>query len=419
MKTPPRPEHPRPEFERPAFHSLNGVWRFAFDREDAGLAEGWHQPGSRLQRDILVPFSYRSVKSGVAAPEACPVVWYRRGFALPRGMARRRIWLRFGAVREDCQVFVNGQLAGAHRGGCAPFGFDISPWLLPGENDLCLRVRDEGGPALSGCQAQEAGGIWQPVYLEATGPVCLDALWVKPGAMPAAALVDVQLDRVPARQLMLEYSLGCEGRLVAEGVQSVHGSRMRLLLDMRDETGQGLRLWDPEAPLMYDLRLRLRDADEEWDAVTTGIGMREAAVTEGRLCLNGRPLARPALFRPGWEETLGAPPDDDALREALQKALEKGAGALLLPAAADPRACHWCDRLGIPALAQLPGITHPGPEAVSRLTGAALELIRRDHGHPSLVAWVLPETDGGVSRLLEALCLAADGTRPVIRAGGI
>ena len=38
-------------------------------------------------------------------PEACPVVWYRRGFALPRGMARRRIWLRFGAVREDCPAY--------------------------------------------------------------------------------------------------------------------------------------------------------------------------------------------------------------------------------------------------------------------------------------------------------------------------
>ena len=45
----PRPEHPRPDFMRDTFCNLNGVWQFAFDDGDAGLREGWQQPGHALE----------------------------------------------------------------------------------------------------------------------------------------------------------------------------------------------------------------------------------------------------------------------------------------------------------------------------------------------------------------------------------
>ena len=47
----PRPEHPRPDFVRETFFNLNGVWQFAFDDKDEGLANGWMKPGFRHRPD--------------------------------------------------------------------------------------------------------------------------------------------------------------------------------------------------------------------------------------------------------------------------------------------------------------------------------------------------------------------------------
>ena len=41
----PRPEHPRPDFVRETFCNLNGVWQFAFDDADEGLAGGCAERG--------------------------------------------------------------------------------------------------------------------------------------------------------------------------------------------------------------------------------------------------------------------------------------------------------------------------------------------------------------------------------------
>ena len=44
----PRPEHPRPDFMRDTFLNLNGVWQFAFDDADEGVAKEWMKPGFSL-----------------------------------------------------------------------------------------------------------------------------------------------------------------------------------------------------------------------------------------------------------------------------------------------------------------------------------------------------------------------------------
>ena len=54
----PRPEYPRPQFARRDWLNLNGVWEFAFDDADVGLAEQWGSRETPLGGDILVPFPF-------------------------------------------------------------------------------------------------------------------------------------------------------------------------------------------------------------------------------------------------------------------------------------------------------------------------------------------------------------------------
>ncbi|HTL30970.1 MAG TPA: hypothetical protein VL282_17195, partial [Tepidisphaeraceae bacterium] len=71
----------------------------------------------------------------------------------------KKIYLAFGAVDEDAQVWLNGKKIGAHElgelGWDEVFEFDVTPLLHAGDNEVAVRVFDRTGP----------GGIWKSVKL--------------------------------------------------------------------------------------------------------------------------------------------------------------------------------------------------------------------------------------------------------------
>lgn len=188
----PRPEHPRPDFCRESWLNLNGEWDFAFDDGDEGRKDGWYRPEHLLTGKITVPFAYQTKMSGIGpTDEIHPVLWYGRKLMIPEDMRGRRIQLCFGAVDFEAEVYVNGECAGRHRGGYTPFRLDITPLLKAGENDL--RVRAEDRPdcsqprgkqywerGLMGCWYTPVSGIWQTVYLEATGTNAIESVHMTP-----------------------------------------------------------------------------------------------------------------------------------------------------------------------------------------------------------------------------------------------
>ena len=68
-------------------------------------------------------------------------VWFRRHFIYNGGGLAI---LRFEMVDYFADVYVNGQLAGRHEGSFQPFEFDVSRWLVPGDNVVAVKV---GAPA--------------------------------------------------------------------------------------------------------------------------------------------------------------------------------------------------------------------------------------------------------------------------------
>jgi len=141
----PRPEHPRPNFVRDEWLNLNGVWEFAFDDADEGVADGWYD-GRALAARILVPFPYQTELSGINDKSIHERVWYARTFAVPDDWFGRDLLLHFGAVDYRATVWINGQEVGHNQGGHIPFVFDIAPYVRRGQNRLTVRVIDEQDP---------------------------------------------------------------------------------------------------------------------------------------------------------------------------------------------------------------------------------------------------------------------------------
>ena len=86
-------EYPRPQLRRDSFFCLNGRWRFAVNGEDRG--------------EILVPYPPESKLSGSAVPEIGDQLTYEREFILPEGFRKDRVILHFGAVDQECTVYLN------------------------------------------------------------------------------------------------------------------------------------------------------------------------------------------------------------------------------------------------------------------------------------------------------------------------
>ena len=434
----PRPEHPRPDFMRDTFHNLNGVWKFAFDDGNVGLAEGWYAPGHKFDKTITVPFCYQSAASGIGPmDEIHPVMWYRRSFTIPVEMQGRKILLKFGAVDFEAMVYVNGHAVGGHRGGYTPFQLDITPFLVEGENDLCVRVVDQPDPiqprgkqywhqGLYACLYTASSGIWQTVYLEAASDLRIDYIHVTPDIDRGLASVEILLNCVPEREVTLALEVKLEEKKIRKVTATTVNRNVTIIVDMDTrETFHPVALWSTSYPALYDLRVQLLDGDRQLDQVNTYFGMRKIEVRDGVVYLNNKRIYQRLVLDQGyWPDTMITPPSDEAIREDLEWTKKFGFnGARKHQKIEDPRYYYWADKMGVLVWGELPSAFAFTDETVENLTVTMQEFIRRDFNHPSIIAWVPLNESWGVPQIvsnrrqqntasmLYYLTKAADGTR--------
>lgn len=124
-------EHPRPDFVRDThWQSLNGLWNFAYDKENTGLQESWNL-NPNFKDKINVPFVHQTSLSGLHERTDCSVVWYHRTLS-PTSLSYKEtdeVLLHFGVVDYQASVFVDGTLVVKHTGGHTPFSANITVQL--------------------------------------------------------------------------------------------------------------------------------------------------------------------------------------------------------------------------------------------------------------------------------------------------
>ena len=127
-------EYPRPSLVRDSYLNLNGEWDYCINQQ---------KTTEEYTGKILVPFSPETDLSGVAQivqPE--DYLHYRKRFSLPEGFVKERVLLHFGAVDQECEVFLNQTKLGEHKGGYLPFSFDINNRKLELVKRLYLNCQD-------------------------------------------------------------------------------------------------------------------------------------------------------------------------------------------------------------------------------------------------------------------------------------
>lgn len=439
MSSPIRNEHPRPDLQRSAWMTLNGPWAFAFDRQDRGLRDKWYRHAD-FPLTIEVPFAYQSELSGVNSQEACNVVWYRRRMAVPASMRGLRKLLHFGAVDYRADVWLNGQYLGSHEGGYTPFAFDVTDLLRGHTSESTLVVRCEDRlevdqprgkqswkPDPFACWYTPVTGIWQSVWLEGVGEYYPTGLRLTPDLPEGALKVELTLNELPPEG-SVRLTARWKGQLAASQEITVTDRLVRTTLYLRHSGDlEGVHLWWPWDPSLYDLTVETLTKGHVCDRVETYFGMRSIRVEGEHVLLNNQTIQQRLVLDQGfWPHSLYTAPSDDALRLDVELTLRMGYnGARKHQKFEDPRYLYWADRLGLLVWGELPSAYWLRDSEKRNMIRDLSEAIARDYNHPCLITWVPLNESWGVpfiqhqreaQQLADTLyhlvhCL--DGTRPV------
>lgn len=398
--------YPDPQTRRQDWIDLRGQWAFAFDDADIGRSCGWVSDESPFERIICVPFPPESRLSGIGDPAPHPIVWYRRIFRQERPDQAHRLLLRFGAVDYRAEVWINGVHLGSHQGGNTSFGFDITDALREsGEQVVVVRAEDDPTDLAQprGKQFWEVHprriwyhrttGIWQPVWLETVGSTHLAEVRWTPYSGSQLGLL-VRLNRPPREGDRVRVRLSRSGTLVVEDVYLLSGRELERTLALERavlEYGRRRLLWEPDHPNLIDTVLTLEDASGSiLDEVRGYVGVRTVGFEDGHFMLNGSPTyLRLVLSQGYWPESHLAAPSDEAIRAEVEWIKRLGFnGVRIHQKVEDPRFLYWCDRLGVMAWSEMASAYLFSDLATERFVREWLEVLRRDHNHPSIVTWV-------------------------------
>ena len=390
------PEYPRPQLVRDRWQSLNGVWEFA------GASAGETPPiGRELAGRVLVPYPIESALSGIQRHE--DRMWYRRTFTVPAGWQvgnGQRLQLNFGAVDYDATVLVNGTKVATHRGGYDAFSVDVTGALRgSGPQELVVGVTDltdqtwqpvgkQRNVPDRGIFYTSSSGIWQSVWMEPVSSGHVDRLQTTPDVGNGVLRLTAQSSG--AAGLTAE-AVAYAGNKEVGRATGPAGSQIRVPVP-------NARLWSPDSPYLYDLRVRLLDRGKPVDEVSSYFGMREVGTAKGadgklHMTLNGKILFNMSTLDQGfWPDGIYTAPTDDALRFDLAEHKRLGFNTIRKHIKVEPdRWYYWADRLGLMVWQDMPAMKTggtPPPDAQQEFERQLHQIVDQHKSWTSITAWV-------------------------------
>lgn len=334
----PLSEYPRPQLKRSSYLNLNGLYDYAI-YDDKILRNSIDKP----QGKIVVPFSPECTLSGVnkiLQPEQS--LCYQRTFNIESDFLKDITLLHFGAVDYSCQVYLNGKPIGSHIGGYTAFSFDISKYVVEGQNTLFVLVSDptdthyqqRGKQKLKhgGIWYTPSSGIWQTVWIESLVKEYIRDIKITP---------DIDTSTI---KLEIESPLAYKVILNESGKELYSGNDKKISIAL-----ENVNLWSPENPYLYYITI-----DNGADKIESYFAMRKFSIEEDAtntkyFALNNEPYLINGLLDQGyWSDGMYTCASDEGLIYDIEFAKQCGYNTLRKHIKIEPMRWYYhCDRLGM------------------------------------------------------------------------
>lgn len=423
----PRAEHPNPQSERKNWLNLNGEWDFEFDfgnsKLDAGILDK-----AEWEKKIVVPFCPESKLSGIEYTDFIPAVWYRKTINITAENLEGRVFINFGAVDYETTLYVNGKKAGYHKGGYASFKFEITEYLVEGENTLVLNAVDDVRNPLvprgkqcevlksRGCDYTRTTGIWQTVWLEFTPKAYVKNFKFYPDAENGALTITANVEGEGVFTAEAFYDGNPVGSFSKRASSAVIG----------EIALSEMHLWEPGCGRLYDLKITFGD-----DEIASYFGLRSIKLDDYKFLINGKSVFQRLVLDQGFyrDGIYTAPTEDDLINDINISFAVGFNGARLHQKVFEPRFLYHCDKLGYLVWGEYGnwGLDWSNPFALEAMLPEWCECVDRDFNHPSIIGWCpFNETwdiDGrkqydGILRTIYRVTKQLDTTRPCIDTSG-
>ncbi len=346
------PEYPRPQMVRPNWINLNGLWDYAIVPKGSAETKPVKWDGK-----ILVPFAVESALSGVGKSVGKDsLLWYLQTIDYTLKSKSQAALLHFGAVDWECDVYVNGKKAGSHKGGYDPFSIDITSLLVKGkQQQIAVRVWDPSsdGPQPRGKQIKNPNGIWytpvtgiwQTVWLETVASTYISSLKNTPDIDNQAVSIGANVVNSIATD---KIRIGVWDGSTQVSEQEIAPNTEANLAVLNP------KLWSPENPFLYDLKIALVRNGKIIDEVKSYFAMRKISMhadAKGvqRMLLNNQFVFQYGPLDQGWwPDGLYTAPNDEALKFDIVKTKEMGFNMIRKHVKVEPATWYnHCDKLGM------------------------------------------------------------------------
>ena len=415
-------------------YNLNGGWKFFTGRATT----------SDNARTVTLPRTWNSDATAGNDDYYRGTGNYLREVSVPAEWSGRRVFIKGYGANSIATVFVNGRLAGEHRGGYTAFCFEITGLLRMGAANY-FRIVVNNSPQLdvlpTAGDHNVYGGLFRDVELIVTGQDAIsptdnasDGVYIKQKNISRQRVeAEAEVKIAGSRDANLHARLtvvSAEGDTVA-----VNGIRVRTSAGREATVAipfafDNPRLWDGRKdPHLYTVGIELTDGENVLDAVAVETGFRTVSADPASgFFLNGEPYQLRGVVahqdRPLSANVLTLA----QVGEDVEMIAGMGANAVRVWGMAHhPEFYHLCDRAGILVWSDFPfvGEAYLTDKAFVdtqsfRENGIAqaTDIIRQQYNHPSVVIWgifsnVHMRNDNPVPfiRQLDALARSEDPSR--------
>jgi beta-galactosidase len=447
----------------PYYKSLNGLWKFKWSRNtEKRPAEFYRNNFDITNWDVLeVPSDWQMKGYGVpiyvnvnypfkADPPNIPIEYnpvgsYKKTFNIPKDWNDREIILHFGGVNSAFYVWINGQKVGYSQDSKTAAEFNITKYLVEGENSIAVEVyRWSDGSYLESQDMWRLSGIERDVFLYAKPKVHVQDVFIK-SSLDASyrngiLMVNVDLQNSTNNATEVEVSLNLND---PETSVSVAELSKQISLTANAKVSLGLdknikkpKKWSAEYPNLYDLILTLKSkSGEVLEVFNKKVGFRTSEVKDGQFLINGEYVLIKGVNRHEHSPVNGHVVSEEDMIEDIK--LMKQFNINAVRSSHYPNHPKWyelCDKYGLYVVDEVNIEAHGlqtnwegnygyrfntytsnAPEWKEAHIDRTLRMFEANKNHPSIVVWSLGNEAGFGENFKTTykLLKEIDGTRPV------
>lgn len=340
-------------------------------------------------------------------PKKNKVASYIKTFELDPNLQDKDVFITFKGVATAFYVWLNGHFVGFSEDSFTPSDFDLTPYLVSGENYLAVEVfKYSSASWIEDQDFWRLNGIFRDVYLYAT---------------PSAHVFDLKVvasldDTYKNGLLELKATVTGETKdrflkveLKDSKNKTVYTDKVALANQVSLETKvKDVLAWSAEEPNLYTLELTLEDqAENVLEYVVEKVGFRKFELKDGLMLINGKRIVFKGVNRHEFNARRGRAVTKEDMLWDIKFMKQHNINAVRT--SHYPNQTMWyrlCDEYGIYLIDEAnleshgswqklgacePSWNIPGnlPQWLPTCLDRANSMYERDKNHPSVLIWSL------------------------------